>query len=59
MTYTLRDGPGTTLTIRHAGEQLELSTTSSSTVALRPRMALLPPPSQPPGREPIRRSAVR
>ena len=59
VTYTLRDGPGTTLTIRHAGEQLELSTTSSSTVALRPRMALLPPPSQPPGRKPIRRSAVR
>ena len=59
VTYTLRDGPDATLTIRHAGEHLELSTASPSTLDVRPRTALLPPPSQPPGREPIRRSAVR
>ena len=59
VTYTLRDGPDATLTIRHAGEQLELSPTSPSTVAVRRRTALLPPPSQPPGREPVRHPAVR
>ena len=59
VTYTLRDGPDATLTIRHAGEHLELSPTSPTTVAVRRRTALLPPPSQPPGREPVRRSAVR
>ncbi|WP_123024954.1 glycoside hydrolase family 65 protein [Mycolicibacterium stellerae] len=59
VTYTLRDGPHSTLTIRHAGEPLELSTDSPSTVAVRRRKALLPPPPQPPGREPVRRSADR
>ena len=59
VTYTLRDGQDATLTIRHAGEQLELSPTSPSTVAVRRRTALLPPPSQPPGREPVRHPAVR
>ena len=59
VTYTLRDGPDATLTIRHAGEQLELSPASPSTVAVRRRTALLPPPSQPPGREPVRHPAVR
>ncbi len=59
VTYTLRDGPHSELTIRHAGEHLELSTDSPSTVAVSRRTALLPPPSQPPGREPIRRSADR
>ena len=59
VTYTLRDGPDATLTIRHAGDDLDLSTKSPSTVAVRARTALLPPPKQPPGREPIRRSEVR
>jgi trehalose/maltose hydrolase-like predicted phosphorylase len=59
VTYTLRDGPDGALTIRHAGEELELSSKEPSTVAVKPRTALLPPPSQPPGREPIRRSALR
>ncbi|HEX3286916.1 MAG TPA: glycoside hydrolase family 65 protein [Mycobacterium sp.] len=59
VTYTLRDGPGGTLIIHHAGEELELSAKEPPTVAVKPRKALLPPPSQPPGREPIRRSSVR
>jgi alpha,alpha-trehalose phosphorylase len=59
VTYTLRDGPDATLIIRHAGEQLELSSSSPTTVAVRRRTALLPPPSQPPGREPVRHSGVR
>jgi alpha,alpha-trehalose phosphorylase len=57
VTYTLRDGPDATLTIRHAGERLELNTKSPSTVAIRRRTPLLPTPPQPPGREPFRRSA--
>jgi alpha,alpha-trehalose phosphorylase len=59
VTYTLHDGPDATLTIRHAGEQLELSPTSPSTVAVRRRTAPLPSPSQPPGRKPVHRSALR
>jgi alpha,alpha-trehalose phosphorylase len=55
VTYTLRDGPGGGLTIRHAGEELTLSTSEPTTVPVREREALLPPPSQPPGREPIHR----
>jgi alpha,alpha-trehalose phosphorylase len=58
VSYTLRDGPGGELTIRHAGEDLTLSTDSPSTIALRPRVPLLPPPQQPPGREPAHRRKV-
>ena len=59
VTYTLRDGPDATLTIRHDGQDVDLSTKSPSTVAVSNRTALLPPPEQPPGRTPIRRSAER
>ena len=59
VTYTLRDGPDATLTIRHDGEDVGLSTKSPTTVAVSRRTALLPPPEQPPGRKPIRRSAER
>ena len=59
VTYTLRDGPDATLTIRHDGEDVGLSTKSPMTVAVSRRTALLPPPEQPPGRKPIRRSAER
>jgi alpha,alpha-trehalose phosphorylase len=59
VTYTLRDGPGGELTIRHGGDDLTLTTGSPSTIAVRPREPLLPPPPQPPGREPARRRAVR
>ncbi len=55
VTYTVRDGPHAALTIRHAGEELELSTHDATTVALRKRKPLLPEPKQPPGREPLRR----
>jgi alpha,alpha-trehalose phosphorylase len=55
VTYTVRDGPDRELTIRHAGEELELSTRSPTTVKVKPRKALLPTPPQPPGREPLRR----
>jgi trehalose/maltose hydrolase-like predicted phosphorylase len=58
--YTLRrpqhdgDGDGT-LTIRHAGTDLELTAGVTSTVKLVAREPLLAPPRQPPGRMPLRR----
>ncbi len=55
VTYTLRDGPDGELTIRHAGEQLRLSTVAPSTVKLRRRQPALPAPKPPKGREPTRR----
>jgi alpha,alpha-trehalose phosphorylase len=54
VTYTLRDGPNGRLTIRHAGEELTLTTRTPTTVALRTRKALLPAPEQPAGRAPRR-----
>ncbi|OBK76742.1 glycoside hydrolase family 65 protein [Mycobacterium sp. 1274761.0] len=57
VTYTLRDGPDSALTIRHAGESLQLTSNTPSTVAVQPRTPLLPSPQQPPGREPVRRSS--
>jgi trehalose/maltose hydrolase-like predicted phosphorylase len=56
VSYEVRDGPENRLTIRHAGEPLELETNTTTTVAVERRKPLLPAPSQPPGREPIRRS---
>ena len=58
VTYTVRDGPGGELTIRHAGEEVTLSTKAPTTFAVRPRKALLPPPPQPPGREPMHRRSL-
>jgi alpha,alpha-trehalose phosphorylase len=58
VTYTVRDGPGGELTIRHAGEELALSSDSPKTIALCPRKPLLPPPEQPVGREPLHRRAL-
>jgi trehalose/maltose hydrolase-like predicted phosphorylase len=55
VTYTLRDGPDGRLSIRHAGEEIVLSTHEPTTVKVQHRTPLLPPPSQPPGREPLRR----
>ncbi|MGE2689627.1 glycoside hydrolase family 65 protein [Mycolicibacterium pulveris] len=54
VTYTIRDGPDTSLTIRHAGEDLELKTEQPTTVAVKPVRPLLPAPQQPPGRAPLR-----
>ena len=52
VTYTLRDGPDGVLTINHAGDPLELTTQSPITVPTHRREALLPTPTQPPGRAP-------
>ena len=58
VTYTLHDGPDHELNIRHAGEQLTVNTDSPTTVEVRIRKPLLPPPQQPPGREPLHRRAL-
>ena len=58
VTYTVRDGPDAGLTIRHAGEEVQLSSQSPSTIAIRQRHPMLPPPPQPPGREPMRRRVI-
>ncbi|SON58699.1 putative glycosyl hydrolase [Mycobacterium simulans] len=58
VTYTLRDGPGGKLPIRHAGKDLTLDTDSPTTLTVRPRDPLLPAPPQPPGREPFHRRAM-
>jgi trehalose/maltose hydrolase-like predicted phosphorylase len=55
VSYVLRDGPQGALTIRHAGKDVALNTQSPTTVTLRARAALLPPPPQPPGLQPISR----
>ncbi|HEY3995417.1 MAG TPA: glycoside hydrolase family 65 protein [Mycobacterium sp.] len=58
VTYTLRDGPGGELTIRHAGEEIALSTEKPTTIEVRRRKPLLPAPPQPPGREPLHRRSL-
>lgn len=58
VTYTLRDGPGGELAIRHAGEELVLTTEEPTTVKVHKREPLLAPPPQPPGREPLRRRSL-
>jgi alpha,alpha-trehalose phosphorylase len=54
VTYILRDGPDGKLRIRHAGEDIVLTTASPSKVRLQKRVAMLAPPPQPPGRAPVR-----
>lgn len=54
VTYTLRDGPDSSLQIHHAGEELTLESQQPTTVAIRRKEPLLPRPHQPPGREPLR-----
>jgi trehalose/maltose hydrolase-like predicted phosphorylase len=46
---------GGTLSIRHAGADLELNTEKASTVRLEQRKPMLATPRQPPGRTPMRR----
>ncbi len=57
VTYTVHDGPGKELTIRHADEEVTVSTDAPTTFPVRTRTPLLPPPPQPPGREPMHRRA--
>lgn len=55
VTYSVRDGAHVSLQLRHAGEDIEVTTDRPVTRTLHRRRPLLPPPSQPPGRAPVRR----
>jgi trehalose/maltose hydrolase-like predicted phosphorylase len=52
-TYAVHDGPDASLTVLHAGEQLLVTAGTPVTRPLKERRALLPRPTQPPGREPL------
>jgi trehalose/maltose hydrolase-like predicted phosphorylase len=54
VTYTLRDGEDGQdgMTVRHDGEEVRLDAASPTVVKIRPRVALLHAPVQPPGCEP-------
>jgi alpha,alpha-trehalose phosphorylase len=54
-TYTLRDGPEASLTFRHAGEEVTVTTSKPLVLPLAPHVRLLPAPAQPVGRAPSRR----
>jgi alpha,alpha-trehalose phosphorylase len=57
VTYTLRDGMDSELVLRHHGEDVTVTARKPVTVPISRRVPLLPRPPQPPGREPVRRSA--
>ncbi|GAA4360575.1 glycoside hydrolase family 65 protein [Angustibacter luteus] len=54
--YSIRDGADARLTLRHAGELVEITSDAHVERELRRRRALLPPPPQPLGRRPAGRS---
>jgi alpha,alpha-trehalose phosphorylase len=58
VTYSLRDGAASSLTFRHAGEDLTVTVGTPVTRALTRPVPLLPPPTQPPGRVPLRRGSA-
>ncbi|HEX3901013.1 MAG TPA: glycosyl hydrolase family 65 protein [Mycobacteriales bacterium] len=54
-TYSLHDGDEGEVVLSHAGEELVVTADKAVTRPLKPRVALLPAPSQPVGREPAQR----
>jgi trehalose/maltose hydrolase-like predicted phosphorylase len=54
VTYAVHDGPDARVLLRHAGEDVEVTTAKPQTRKLAPRRALLPRPPQPAGRAPTR-----
>ncbi|MCI2240277.1 glycoside hydrolase family 65 protein [Paenibacillus sp. TRM 82003] len=54
-TYEVHDGPDASVRLRHAGQEVVVSTGSPVTLPVRERKPLLPRPPQPPGREPAQR----
>ncbi|HVW81369.1 MAG TPA: glycosyl hydrolase family 65 protein [Mycobacteriales bacterium] len=55
VSYSLHDGDEGEVALCHAGEELVVTADKPVTRALKPRVALLPPPPQPVGREPAQR----
>jgi alpha,alpha-trehalose phosphorylase len=56
-TYTLRDGPGSSLAFRHNGQQVTVTVGKPITERINKRPPLLPRPRQPLGREPVQPGA--
>ena len=54
-TYTLRDGPDSSLSFRHNKKDLTVTTGEPVTERITKRPPMLPRPPQPPGREPVHR----
>jgi trehalose/maltose hydrolase-like predicted phosphorylase len=54
-TYALHDGDEGEVALSHAGEEVVVTADKPVTRPLKPRVALLPPPTQPVGREPAQR----
>ena len=54
-TYTLRDEPDSSLTFRHNGKDVTVTTVKPVTERISRRPPMLPRPPQPPGREPMHR----
>jgi trehalose/maltose hydrolase-like predicted phosphorylase len=52
VTYLVHDGPDASVTLRHAGEEVEVTAEKPVTRKLKRRRPLFPRPPQPPGREP-------
>jgi alpha,alpha-trehalose phosphorylase len=55
VTYTLRDGPESSLVLRHAGEEVTVTTREPVVRPVNRCEPLLPAPRQPRGREPVSR----
>ena len=53
VTYDVHDGPDATVTVFHAGDKLLVKAGEPITRRLRTRKPMLPPPTQPAGREPL------
>jgi alpha,alpha-trehalose phosphorylase len=53
VTLSVHDGPGALITVLVDGETIEVRPDAPVTLALRPRVPLLAPPTQPIGREPL------
>ncbi|HWA67059.1 MAG TPA: glycosyl hydrolase family 65 protein [Mycobacteriales bacterium] len=55
VTYAVHDGDDGEIALSHAGEEVLVTADKPVTRPLKPRVALLPPPTQPVGREPAQR----
>jgi trehalose/maltose hydrolase-like predicted phosphorylase len=58
VTYTVRDGSDTRLTLRHAGKDMVVTTSQPLAVPLQRRTPSRPTPTQPLGRAPVTRSPL-
>jgi trehalose/maltose hydrolase-like predicted phosphorylase len=53
VTYSVHDGPDASLTVFHAGEEIQVTAAKPVVCPVVPRKPLLPRPTQPVGREPL------